>query len=146
MRHNYRGRIWKNLSCLQDKVLIGDPNILLLYTFSHETCLAHCCLLVQLWQITSMTPVFKQIQLALFLSHSVRPIIIHSILHCVWAIFCSCGLLRDHVSLPYVITGGMHSSCTFVFNLNSMLLFYIMESSLPKAVQPRHILCLNSCS
>ena len=62
-----------------------------------------------------MTPVFKQIQLALFLSCSVRPIIICSILHCVVTIFCSCVLLRNHVSLQYMITWSMHSLCTFVF-------------------------------
>ena len=93
-----------------------------------------------------MTPVFEQIQLALFLSCSVTPIIICSIWHCVVTIFCSCVLLRDHVSLPYVITGSMHSLNTFAFNLSGILLFHIMESSLPKAVQPRPILCLNSCS
>ena len=47
-----------------------------------------------------MTPVFEQIQLALFLLCSVSPFIICSILHCVVTIFCSCVLLRDHVSLP----------------------------------------------
>ena len=93
-----------------------------------------------------MTAVFEQIQLALFLSCSVSPIIICSILHCVVTIFCSCVLLRDYVLLPYVINGSMHSLCTFVFNLSGMLLFHIMESSLPKAVQPRPIIHLNSCS
>ena len=117
-----------------------------LLSFSHETCPSHQCLFVQIWWITSMTPVFEQIQLALFLSCSVSPIIIHSILHCVVTIFCSCVLLRDHVSLLYVITGSMHSLCTFVFNFSGILLFHIMESSLPKAVQPMPILCLNSCS
>ena len=92
-----------------------------------------------------MTPVFEQIQLALFLSCSVSPIVICSILLCVVTIFCSCLLLRDHVSLLYMITGSMHSLCTFVFNLSGMLLFHIMESSLPKVVQPRPILHLNSC-
>ena len=72
-----------------------------LLSFSHETCPAYQCLLVQIWWITSMTPAFEQIQLALFLSHSVSPIIICSIWHC------------------------------------GMLLFHIMESSLPKAVQPK---------
>ena len=92
-----------------------------------------------------MTPVFKQIKLALFLSCSVSSIIIHSILHCVVTIFCSCVLLRDHVSLLYVITGSMHSLCTFVSHLSGMLMFCIMESSLPKADQPRPVLHLNSC-
>ena len=90
-----------------------------------------------------MTPVSKQIQLALFVSCSDSPIIIHSILHCVVTIFCSCILLRDHVLLPHIITGSMHSLCTFVFNLSGMLLFCIMESSLPKVVQPRPLLCFN---
>ena len=117
-----------------------------LLSFSHATCPAHWCLLVQIWWITSMIPVFEQIQLALFLSHSVSPIIIHSILHCVVTIFCSCVLLRDHVSLPYVITGSINSLCTFVCNLSGILLFCIKESSLLKAVQPRPILCLSSCS
>ena len=117
-----------------------------LLSFSHATCPTHQYLMVQIWWITSMTPVFEQIQLALFLSGSVSPIIIHSILCCFVTIFCSCVLLRDHVSLPYVITGSMHSLCTFVFNLSGIPLFHIMKSSLLKAVQPRPILCLNSCS
>ena len=80
-----------------------------------------------------MTPVFEQIQLALFLSCSVSPIIIHSILHCVVTIFYSCVLLRDHASLPYVITGRMHSLCIFIFNLSGILLFCILDSSLQKS-------------
>ena len=102
-----------------------------LLSFSHETCPAHWCLLVQIWWIMSVMPVFEQILIALFLSCSVSPIIIHSILHCVVTIFCSCVLLRDHVSLSYVIAGSMHSLCTFIFNLSGMLLFFIMESILP---------------
>ena len=117
-----------------------------LLSFSCETCPGHWCLLVQIWWITSMMPVFKWIQLALFLLFSVSPIIIHSILHCVVTIFYSCILLRYHVLLPYMITGSMHSLCTFIFNLSGMLLFHVMESSLPKAVQPRPILCLISSS
>ena len=104
-----------------------------LLSFSHEKCPAHQCLVVQIWWIISMTPVFKQIQLALFLSCHVIPIIIHSILHCVVTIFCSCIFLRDHVSCPYVITGSMHSLCAFIFNLSGILLFHIMESSSPKS-------------
>ena len=117
-----------------------------LLSFSDRTCPAHWCLLVQIWWITSKTHVFEQTKLALFLSCSVSPIIIHSILHCVVTIFCGCVLLRDHVLLPYMITGSMHLLCTLIFNLGGILLFCIMESSLPKAVQPRPILCLNSCS
>ena len=63
----------------------------------------------------TMTPVFKQIQLALFLSCSVSPIIICSILHCVVTIFCSCVVLRDHVLLPYVIT-GVCIHCALLFS------------------------------
>ena len=117
-----------------------------LLSFSHKTCPAHQYLLVQIWCITSVMAVFEGIQLALFLSYSVSPINIHSILHCVRTIFCSCILLRDHVSHPYMITRGMHSLCTFIFNLSGMLLSCIMESSLPKVVQPRPILHLNSWS
>ena len=117
-----------------------------LLSFSHDTCPAHWCLLVWIWWTTSMTPVFEWIQLALFLSCSVSPIIICSILYCVVTIFCSCVLLRDHVSLPYVITGSMHSLCTFVLNLSGILLFCITESSLPKVVHTRPILHLNSYS
>ena len=117
-----------------------------LLSFSHETCPAHWYLLAWIWWLTSVIPVFEQIQLALFLSCSVSPIINCSSLHCVVTIFCSCDLLRDHVSLLCMITWSMHSLCTFIFNLSGMFLFCIMESSLPKPVHPRPILCLNSCS
>ena len=63
----------------------------------------------------SVMPIFEWIQLTLFLSCSISPIIILSIFCCVVTIFCSCVLLRDHISLLNVITGHMHSLCTFIF-------------------------------
>ena len=90
----------------------------------------------------SVMLVFDRIQLALFLLHSVSPIIICSILHCVLTIFYSCVLLRDNVSLPYVITGSMHSLCTFIFNLHGMLLFQLAKSSPTKAFSAFQLLFL----
>ena len=40
---------------------------------------------------------------------------------------------------------GVCIHCALSYHLSSMLLFCIMESSLPKVVQPKPILCLNSC-
>ena len=71
------------LGCLWSCGHYFVTGLLHLLSFSHETCPVHHCLLVQIWQITSVTPVFEQIQPALFLSCSVSPIIIFSILHCV---------------------------------------------------------------
>ena len=85
-----------------------------LLSFSHKTCSAHQCLLVQIWWITSMIPVFEQIQLALFLSCSVSPIIIHSILHYVVTIFWCCILLRDQVhSCMWLLGVCIHSALSF---------------------------------
>ena len=95
---------WWSLCCLRS---CGAPLycvLVYLLSFSHKTCPVHWCLLAQIWWIMSVTPVFEWIQLALFLSCSVISIIIPSILHCVVIVFCSCVLLRDHVSLPYMIT------------------------------------------
>ena len=103
-----------------------------LLSFSLETCPAHWCLLVWIWWIMSMTPVFKQIALALFLLCSVSTIIIHSILHCVVTIFLQLCFAEGPFFTPYLITGSMHSLYTFIFNLGVIHLFCVIESSLPK--------------
>ena len=54
-----------------------------LLSFRHETCPAYLCLLVQIWWITSMTPVFEQIQHALFCHAVLVPsLFIHFTLCC----------------------------------------------------------------
>ena len=70
------GHLW---SCGHHSV----THLVHLLSFNHETCPVHWHLVVQIWWITSMTPVFEQIQLALFLPCGISPIIIHSTLHCV---------------------------------------------------------------
>ena len=95
--------------------------------------------------VTSVMPVFKQIQLALFCCAVLVPSLFIPSCIVIVTIFCSCVLLRYYVSLLYMVTRSMHS--LFISFSTSVVCFWfcIMKSSLPKVVQPRPILHLNSC-
>ena len=125
--------LWMTLGCLWSHGNHSVMHLVYLLSFSNETCPAHQCLLVQIWWITSMTPVSKWIQLTLLLSCSVSPIIFHSMLHCVVTIFCSCLLLRDHVLLPYVITWSMHLLFTMHFHFQPQWYAFVSHNGVQLA-------------
>ena len=99
-------------------------------------CPAHLHLIFFAVVIASFTFVWSLTHAFVLWSLLVYPSIILSMLLCVVCIFLSISLLKDHVSLPYVMAGRMHWLNSFLFKQFGMLFSLRMSLCLLKATQP----------